>query len=60
MKILKWMIKSLIFGLVAIIVFNLIGVYLDLNIPLNIYTIIIVGCLRIPGLAALIILMNFF
>lgn len=55
LKAIKWMIKSLLLGLIILFVFNFIGIYLNINIPINIWTILIVGILRIPGLVALLI-----
>ena len=55
MKYLKWILKSILFGIVTLFVFNFIGQYFNLNIPVNIITILIIGILRIPGLAAIMI-----
>lgn len=55
LKFIKWIIKSTIIGLVTLFLFNIIGVKLNLNIPINIYTIIVVGVLRLPGLAMILI-----
>lgn len=55
LKFIKWIIKSTIIGLVTLFLFNIIGVKLNLNIPINIYTIIVVGILRLPGLAMILI-----
>lgn len=59
MKYLKWIVKSLLFGVITLLVFNFIGVYVNLNIPVNIYTILVISLLRLPGLCMLIILLNF-
>lgn len=56
LKFIKWILKSLLLGIVIIFVFNIIGVYLNLNIPVNVWTIIIVGILKVPGLIMLLIL----
>lgn len=56
MKVLKWFLKSILFGIVFLFVFNLIGRYLNLNIPINIWTILIIGTLRMPGAATILIL----
>lgn len=53
---LKWTVKSILIGLLVIFIFNVLGVYFNLNIPVNIYTILIIGILRIPGLAILLII----
>lgn len=56
LKFIKWLLKSILLGLVIIFVFNIFGVYLNLNIPVNAWTIIIVGILKVPGLIMLLIL----
>ena len=57
LKAIKWIVESILLGLGILFVFNLVGVYINVNIPINIFTIIIVGFLRIPGLVAVIIYM---
>lgn len=57
MKYLKWAIKSLLFGIVFLFVFNFVGVYINMNIPINVWTILIVGGLKIPG-AIILLIMN--
>ena len=57
LKAIKWIVESILLGLGILFVFNLIGVYINVNIPINIFTILIVGFLRIPGLVAVIIYM---
>lgn len=56
-KMIKWIIESVLLGLGILFIFNLIGVYINVNIPINIFTVLIVGFLRIPGLVAVIIYM---
>ena len=56
-KMAKWIIESVLLGLGILFIFNLIGVYINVNIPINIFTVLIVGFLRIPGLVAVIIYM---
>ncbi len=51
----KWTLKSFLFGIVTLFIFNFIGSFINLNIPVNIITILIIGILRIPGLAAIMI-----
>ena len=58
-KKLIWVVKSLIFGVLIILLFNYIGQSFNMNVPLNIYTIIFIGFLRVPGLCAIIILLNY-
>ena len=55
LKFIKWMIKSIVIGLATLFLFNIIGVKLNLNIPINLYTILVVGTLRLPGLAMILI-----
>ncbi|MBE6131011.1 MAG: hypothetical protein E7183_04745 [Erysipelotrichaceae bacterium] len=57
LKAIKWIVESILLGLGILFVFNLVGVYINVNIPINIFTILIVGFLRIPGLVAVIIYM---
>ena len=52
---LKWFFKCTLLGIVVLFVFNFIGSYLSLNIPVNIFTILIIGILRIPGLVVILI-----
>ena len=39
MKYIKWLIKSLLIALVMLFVLNICGRYVNINIPINIYTI---------------------
>ncbi len=55
MKFIKWLAKSIFISLIIIFVCNFIGVYFGINIPLNIWTIIIVALFRVPGAIILII-----
>ena len=55
LKFIKWMLKSILIGLVVLFIFNFIGVKYNLNIPINIYTILTVGMLRLPGLAIILV-----
>lgn len=54
-NIFKYMVKSLLIGIVTLFIFNFIGSYFNLNIPINIFTLLIVGILRIPGLVGIMI-----
>lgn len=55
LNFLKYMIKSLLIGIIVLFIFNFIGSYFNLNIPINIFTLLIVGILRIPGLVGIMI-----
>ncbi len=48
---------SVLFSIVFLYVFNMVGVYLNLHIPINIWTIAIVSILRIPGIVVLLIIL---
>ncbi|QVK17827.1 pro-sigmaK processing inhibitor BofA family protein [Mycoplasmatota bacterium] len=56
LKNIKWVIKNVLIGIVALYVVNFLGLDLNIFIPINIITILIVGFLRIPGLVILLIL----
>ena len=51
----KWFFKCILLGIVVLFIFNFIGSYLNLNVPVNIFTILIIGILRIPGLVVILI-----
>lgn len=55
MKVIKWVLKSLIISLLLLFVTNVLGTYINVNIPINIWTILIVGVFRVPGIIILII-----
>lgn len=55
MKFIKWAIKSIIYSLLILFVVNVVGSYLNINIPINIYTIIILAIFRLPGALGLIV-----
>ena len=54
---IKEIFKSFIFGLVTLIIINFIGYYFDFHLPINMFTIFLIGFLRIPGLIILIIIL---
>ena len=56
LKMLFNYIKKFVLGGVMLYAYNLIAEAFNITIPINIFTIITVGLLDIPGLAALIIL----
>lgn len=55
MKYIKWLIRSLIVSIVLLFVVNICGRYININIPINIYTILITAIFKIPGVIVLII-----
>ncbi|MBQ8472493.1 MAG: pro-sigmaK processing inhibitor BofA family protein [Bacilli bacterium] len=56
MRILFKYLKRFILGGFLLYAYNLIAVTYNITIPINLFTIFIVGLLDIPGLAALVIL----
>ena len=54
-KGLIWIVKSLCFGIATLFLFNICGSFFNMNVPINIWTILIVSVLKLPGLASIII-----
>ncbi|MCK9471363.1 MAG: pro-sigmaK processing inhibitor BofA family protein [Bacilli bacterium] len=54
-KFLKWFFKSLFIALIIIFAINLLGSFININIPLNFWTILIITIFRLPGAIILII-----
>lgn len=52
---LKWLFKSLTIALVIIFGINLLGSFININIPVNFWTILFVTLFRLPGAIILII-----
>ncbi|MFC4768511.1 pro-sigmaK processing inhibitor BofA family protein [Effusibacillus consociatus] len=48
--------KALLFGVIGLFLLNLAGQYIQLHIPINPLTALLVGLLGVPGLAALIVI----
>ena len=62
-KLLKWPIKLLLNGILVVVMLylvNMVGVYFDFSIPINIINALIAGILGIPGIVILIIFQLFF
>lgn len=57
LKAIKYTIKSIVIGVVSVLVFNLIGQFFNLSLPLNLLSIILVGFFRVPGFIVLLILL---
>lgn len=55
MKLLKYVIKSLMFGVLIIFLVNVGGQFININIPVNIINFLIVSFLRFPGVATILI-----
>lgn len=54
-KALKYIGKSIIIGVLSILLFNLIGQFFNFRLPFNILSISLIGFLRLPGLLILLI-----
>ncbi|MCK9536000.1 MAG: pro-sigmaK processing inhibitor BofA family protein [Bacilli bacterium] len=54
-KFLKWLLKSVFIAFLIIFSINIIGSFININIPLNIWTFLIIMFLRLPGAIILII-----
>lgn len=55
MKYVKWVLKSIIIAILLLFAVNVCGRYININIPINVYTVFIVGIFKIPGIIVLII-----
>ena len=55
MKYIKWLFKSLLISIVLLFIVNLCGRYININIPINVYTILITAIFKVPGIIVLII-----
>jgi len=55
MKFFKWLMKSIFLAFLIIFAVNVIGSFININIPLNIWTFLIILLLRIPGAIILIV-----
>jgi len=56
-EIFKWLLSTVFFGTIMLFIMNMIGVYININIPINLINILIVGILRVPGLILLYIIL---
>ncbi|MCI9182817.1 MAG: hypothetical protein HFG91_00250 [Acholeplasmatales bacterium] len=57
LKAIKYVFKSIVIGVVSVLVFNLIGQFVNLSLPLNILSIVLIGFFRLPGFIVLLILL---
>lgn len=57
MKFVKWFFKSLFIAIILIFATNLIGSFININVPVNIWNILIITFLRIPGIIIIIIIL---
>lgn len=54
-KTIKYIIKSVLIGIISILLINLVGQFINFKIPFNILSILLIGFLRIPGFLILLI-----
>ncbi|MDE6656008.1 MAG: pro-sigmaK processing inhibitor BofA family protein [Anaeroplasmataceae bacterium] len=57
LKAIKYIFKSVVIGVVSVLVFNLIGQFFNLSLPFNLLSIVLVGFFRLPGFIVLLILL---
>ena len=60
MKKISLLFKKIIFAILLLYTYNLIGAQINLIIPINYITIIIVAILDLPGFALLLIILKIF
>lgn len=60
MKLILKIIKKIIFAMILLYTYNLVSVYFDLIIPINIVTIFILTLFDIPGLILLVLILKLF
>lgn len=56
-KGLKYVVKSLVIGVVSVLIFNLIGQFINLSLPFNLLSIGLIGFFRLPGFIVLLIVL---
>ena len=57
LKVLKYVVKSVIIGVVSVLLFNLIGQFLGISLPFNLLSITLIGFFRLPGFIVLLIVL---
>lgn len=57
LKAIKYIVKSVVIGVVSVLVFNLIGQFFNLSLSLNLLSILLIGFFRLPGFIVLLILL---
>lgn len=56
-KVLKYVVKSIIIGVVSVLLFNLIGQFFQISLPFNLLSIGLIGFFRLPGFLVLLIVL---
>lgn len=57
LKAIKYVLQSLVIGVVSVLIFNLVGQFFNLSLPLNLLSITLIGFFRLPGFIVLLILL---
>lgn len=57
LKVIKYVVKSIIIGVAGVLLFNLIGQFFNLTLPFNLLSVILVGFFRLPGFIVLLIVL---
>lgn len=57
LKAIKYIVKSLAIGIVSILLFNLLGQFINLSLPINPLAICLIGFFRLPGFIILLIIL---
>lgn len=57
MKVIKFLIKSLLVGVVTILLLNFFGQWLNFNIPFNLVNISLIGIFYLPGLLLVLLIL---
>lgn len=57
LKTIKYILKSVVIGVVSVLIFNLIGQFVNLSLPLNLLSILLIGFFRLPGFIVLLIIL---
>lgn len=57
LKVGKYLVKSVIIGVVSVLLFNLIGQFFGIALPFNLLSIALIGFFRLPGFIVLLIVL---
>jgi hypothetical protein len=57
LKAVKYLCKSILIGVVSILLFNLIGQFFNLQLPFNLLSICLIGFFHLPGFLVLLIIL---
>ncbi|MGM9971641.1 MAG: pro-sigmaK processing inhibitor BofA family protein [Anaeroplasmataceae bacterium] len=57
MKLVKYILKSLLIGISSLLLINFLGQFIGYNIPINLLSIILIGFFHLPGFLVLLIIL---